>query len=243
MGAMTNLSTQTAVPGTSPGLTAYTTRPPGTERLPGVVVVHEAFGLEDVTRRQADHLASMGYVVIVPDLFSAGGARRCLRATFKALQSGQGRAFQDIAAARQWLLDRDDCTGQVGIVGFCMGGGFALLSAAPQHGFDASAVNYGMLPSTPDVLAGACPVVASYGGRDKGMAGAAEKLDVHLTRLGVEHDVKEYPNAGHSFLNDAETGPWYLRPVLKVMGAGPEPASAADAWRRIEAFFGAHLGR
>ena len=242
MGETVNLGAHTPVPGASPGLTAYTTRPPGTERLPGVVVVHEAFGLEDITRRQADHLASLGYVVIAPDLFTSGGARRCLKATFAALRSGHGRAFQDIAAARQWLLERDDTTDQVGIIGFCMGGAFALMSAAGR-GFDVSSVNYGFLPKTPDVLAGACPVVASYGGKDKALAGSAAKLEAQLTRLGVEHDVKEYPEAGHSFLNDAETGPWFVRPIFKVTGAGPEPASAADAWRRIEEFFARHLSR
>ena len=242
MGEMVILGVRTPVQGASPGLTAYTTRPPGTQRLPGVVVVHEAFGLQDVTRRQADHLASLGYVVIAPDLFTAGGALRCLKATFAALRSGQGRAFQDIAAARQWLLDRDDTTDKVAIIGFCMGGAFALMSAAGR-GFDASAVNYGFLPRTPDVLAGACPVVASYGGKDKALAGSAAKLEAQLTRLGVEHDVLEYPQAGHSFLNDAQTGPWFLRPVFKVTGAGPEPASAADAWRRIEEFFARHLSR
>ena len=242
MAEMVNLGARTPVRGASPGLTAYTTRPPGTERLPGVVVVHEAFGLQDVTRRQADHLASLGYVVIAPDLFTSGGARRCLKATFAALRSGHGRAFQDIAAARQWLLERDDTTDQVGIIGFCMGGAFALMSAAGR-GFDVSSVNYGLLPRTPDVLVGACPVVASYGGKDKALAGSAAKLEAELTRLGVEHDVKEYPQAGHAFLNDAETGPWFVRPILKVTGAGPEPASAADAWRRIEEFFARHLSR
>ena len=93
------------------------------------------------------------------------------------------------------------------------------------------------------MLVGACPVVASYGGKDKALAGSAAKLEAQLTRLGVEHDVKEYPQAGHAFLNDAETGPWFVRPILKVTGAGPEPASAADAWRRIEEFFARHLSR
>lgn len=242
MGEMVDLGGQTSVTGCSPGLTAYTTRPPGAVRLPGIIVIHEAFGLEDITRRQADRLARLGYVVVAPDLFSAGGGRRCLRATFQALRRGEGRAFSDIAAARQWLLDRDDTTERVGVIGFCMGGGFALLLAGGGD-FDVSAVNYGMLPSTPDVLAGACPIVGSYGGRDRALAGAAAKLEVQLTGLGVEHDIKEYPHAGHAFLNDEETGPWYVRPILKILHAGPEPRSAADAWRRIEEFFSRHLAR
>lgn len=238
-----DLSARSGAVGGSPHLTAYLVRPDGEGPHPSVVVVHEAFGLEDVTRRQADRLASMGDVVIAPDLFTEGGARKCLRATFQALSRGEGRAFQDISIARQWLLDQDDTTDEVGVIGFCMGGGFALMCAAPGHGFTVSAVNYGQLPSTPGVLAGACPIVGSYGGRDPSFPGAAAKLDHHLTRLGVEHDVKEYPRASHAFLNDEDTGPWFLRPVFKVFGIGPEPVSAADAWGRIETFFAAHLRR
>lgn len=242
-GITVDLSPWSAATGGSSGLTAYTVRPPGDEKVPGVVMLHEAFGLEDITRRQADLLADMGYAVVVPDLFAEGGARKCLKATFKALSSGQGRAFHDIAASRRWMLDRDDATGAIGVIGFCMGGSFALMSAAPDHGFNVSAVNYGQLPSSPDVLAGACPIVASYGGRDVSLKGAAAKLEKQLTRLGVEHSIKEYPKASHAFLNDEDTGPWFLRPILKVVGMGPEPESAADAWQRIEAFFGDHLRR
>jgi len=90
-------------------------------------------------------------------------------------------------------------------------------------------------------LVGACPIVGSYGKKDRTMPAMAPKLERALTTLGVEHDVKTYPNAGHSFLNDAPNGPAALRPLLKVLNFGPEPASAADAWRRIEAFFAEHL--
>ena len=70
----------------------------------------------------------------------------------------------------------------------------------------------------------------------------AAKLEASLTKAGVAHDVKEYPTAGHAFLNDAPVGPRALRPIMKaVTGMGPEPVAAADAWKRIEAFFAEHL--
>jgi carboxymethylenebutenolidase len=62
-----------------------------------------------------------------------------------------------------------------------------------------------------------------------------------LRAHGVPHDVEVYPAAGHAFLNDEPNGPRAFRPVVKLMHAGPEPQSAADAWRRIEAFFAEHL--
>ena len=244
IGDMVDLSTYSADTGGSPHLSGYAVRPPGdVRRLPGVVVIHELFGPDDVNKRSADRMAALGYSVILPDLFSEGGPRKCLKATFQALQSGHGRAYQDIAAARQWLLDRDDATGDVGIIGFCLGGGFALMCAAPRHGFSASAVNYGQLPRTPELLADACPIVASYGAKDPGNKEVPAKLEYHLTRLGVPHDVKQYPNAGHSFMNDDAIGPWWFRPLFKIGGVGPEPESAADAWQRIDAFFGEHLPR
>lgn len=121
-----------------------------------------------------------------------------------------------------------------------MGGGFALVLAG--RGYDAASVNYGQLPKDLTALEDACPIVASYGGKDRAARGAAARLKRELTAKGIPHDVKEYPEAGHSFLNDADNSPWWLRPVANlVLHAGPEPASAADAWARIEDFFATHL--
>jgi carboxymethylenebutenolidase len=235
-----DLTDSSARRGGSQPLRAYLATPAGEGPWPGVVVVHEAFGLEDVTRRQADRLAAAGYLTLAVDLFSAGGARKCLVSTMRAMRSGEGRAVTDVRTARGWLVDSPQCTGKVGVIGFCMGGGFALMMTGE---FDAAAPNYGQLPSDLDAaLAGSCPVVASFGGKDFTLRGAAAKLESALTRAGVVHDVKEYPAAGHAFLNDGPTGPRVLRPIMKVTGMGPEPTSAADAWRRIEEFFGTHLG-
>lgn len=228
--------------GGSAGLTGVLAVPEGAGPFPGVVLIHEAYGITDVMRRQVAHLASLGYLALMPDLYSQGGARRCLVATVRALRSGEGRAFVDIESAREFLTARDDSTGRVGVLGFCMGGGFALV-AASGHGFEVASSNYGMLPrDLDDDLRGACPIVGNYGARDGSLKGAAQKLEGALTRLGVPHDVKEYPSAGHSFLNDAESGPVFARLLTRrILGAGPEPVAAADAWRRIDAFFREHL--
>jgi carboxymethylenebutenolidase len=214
--------------------------PSGEGPWPGLVMIHEAFGLDEVMRGHAERLAGAGFLTLAVDLFSAGGPLRCLVATMSALMKGRGRALADIDTARQWLTASAHCTGKVGVIGFCMGGGFALLTAS--GGFDASAPNYGQVPRHAErALAGACPIVASYGGRDRTLKGAAAKLEKALTDLGVVHDVKEYPGAGHGFLNDAETGPRPLRPLLRVAGVGPDPEAAREAWPRIEAFLAEHL--
>ena len=242
MGDTVDLGPMAPTHGGSSTLTAYVAQPDGPGPWPGVVVVHEAFGLTDTMRRATDTVAAMGYLAIAPDLFTRGSMPRCLLATFRALSAGRGDAFGDLAAARAALLADRRCTGTVGVLGFCMGGGFALVLAG--RGYAASSVNYGRLPGDLDAaLEGACPIVASYGGRDRSLTGAADTLRDALERRGVPHDVKEYPEAGHSFLNDADDSPWFIRPVTgRFLHAGPEPASAADAWNRIEAFFAEHLG-
>lgn len=230
-----------SIPGatSAPHLRAYLAVPPtGEGPWPAVVVVHEALGLTDDIRQQADRLAAAGYLAVAPDLFTAGGALRCLRATFRAMLQGQGAAFGDLEAARRWLVERPDATGRVGVVGFCMGGGFALLAAT--RGFDVSAANYGAVPRNADeVLAGACPIVASYGKRDRMFRGAAAELEGVLTRLGVTHDVEEYPDAGHSFLNRHNLGPFSA--LEKVAGLNYHQPSAEDAWARILRFLDRHL--
>ncbi|HEV7191935.1 MAG TPA: dienelactone hydrolase family protein [Jatrophihabitantaceae bacterium] len=229
-----------AVPGGSERLRGYIARPEGGGPWPGVVVIHEAYGLDDVMRRQADRLAAAGYLALLPDLYSDGGALRCVLRTMRTLVAGRGKALVDIEAARQWLMQQGDCTGRVGIIGFCMGGGFALLTAGT--GFDVASANYALLPRDADAaFADSCPIVASYGAKEPGATRTARRLERQLSAHGVEHDVKVYSNAGHSFLNDAPTGPLLLRPLLKVAQFGPEPESAKDAWNRIEEFFAAHL--
>ncbi|AXJ08459.1 dienelactone hydrolase family protein [Arthrobacter sp. PM3] len=235
-----DLGRESAAAGGSPGLRGYLAAPAGEGPFPAVLMIHEMFGLNDITVRHADRLAAAGYLTLAIDLFSDGGARRCIVATMRALSAGEGRAFTDLATARDWLLASGRTTGKIGVIGFCMGGSFALLLATDR--FDASAVNYGRLPKDPDkALAGACPIVANFGGKDRSLAGGAAKLQSVLDRLGVENDVKEFPSAGHSFLNDAEAGPAALRPLFRVMGVGPDPASAPEAWQRIEDHFARYL--
>jgi carboxymethylenebutenolidase len=227
------------VPDVTVGTTAaYLAVPATPGPWPGVVVIHEAFGLNADIRRHADRLAGVGYLALAPDLLEGKSWLRCIRSMFRQITAGSGPAFELLDACRGWLAARSDCTGQTGVIGFCMGGGFALM-CAPREGYSAAAVNYGVVPSDAEnALSGSCPVVGSYGGRDMMGVSHPERLKAALTALGVPHDVKVYPDAGHGFMSPR---PAALAPLTALARLKYDKAAAEDAWQRIFAFFGTYL--
>jgi carboxymethylenebutenolidase len=215
--------------------------PDGAGPHPGVVVLHEAFGLNDDMRRICERFAREGYAALAPDLYSYSSAPKAVCLTRTMLDStGERGTLDRIEATRQALADRPDVDeARIGVIGFCMGGGFALLFAA-RGGVKVAGVNYGKVPKDRDRLAGVCPVVASYGGRDRMFRDDARRLERYLTDLGVPHDVKVYDDVGHSFMNK-ENGPSWMLRLPSPMQVGYSEPEAEDAWRRILSFFGEHL--
>jgi carboxymethylenebutenolidase len=210
--------------------------PDGQGPWPGVVVIHDSIGYGPDKQSINSHVAAAGYVALTPNMFARGGRARCITRVMRELLTKRGRALDDVLAARDHLLSLPECTGRVGIAGFCMGGGFALVMS--PKGFAASAPFYGTpLPrELSETLDGACPVVASLGSRDPLGVGAPTKLQRVLDQKGITNDVKTYPGVGHSFANKLPA-----QPLLRIIGFGYNEAATEDAWARVFTFFGEHL--
>lgn len=203
---------------------------------PGVVVIHDAIGYSRDKEAINDRVARAGYVALTPNMYSRGGRIRCITRVMRELMTQRGRALDDILAARDHLQAMPECSGRVGIAGFCMGGQFALVMS--PKGFGASAPFYGTpLPrNLSQTLEGACPVVASFGGRDPMGRGAPDRLREVTAAKQIAADIKVYSGAGHSFANTLPA-----QPLLRITGFGYDRAATDDAWNRVFAFFGEHL--
>jgi carboxymethylenebutenolidase len=198
--------------------------PEGEGPWPGVVVIHDAIGYgpdnESISRR----IAAAGYLALTPNLYSRGGSAGCITRVIRELLTQRGRALDDILAASDHLRAMPQCTGSVGIAGFCMGGQFALVMS--PKGFAASAPFYGTpLPRhLCATLEGACPVVASFGRRDPLGIGAPARLRKVVEDKGITADIKVYPDAGHSFANQLPG-----QQLLRITGFGYNEAATQDA--------------
>ncbi len=209
---------------------------------PLILSIHDAFGFSDDIGRIARRFAECGYAALAPALYDGAGAPvLCVVRTFRDLQARKGPAFDRIEAARAHAAALPEIDGdRLGITGFCMGGGFAIFFAA-RGGFKVCAPYYGDTPSSADELRDVCPVVAGFGALDEQFATQGERLERHLTELGVPHDVKIYPEVGHSYMNDFGDGAMAAIMRRTPMHAGYDAQAAEDSWRRMLEFFGKHL--
>lgn len=225
---------ETTLPG-EPPLPAFAVLPEGAAR--GVVVLHEIFGRAPEIDRVVERFGRAGYAAVAPDFFSAGSRPRCVRAVMRAAATGAGWPADRARDARRWLGERAGVPeARVGLIGFCLGGGFAL---AVGRGWGAVSANYGMVPPR-DVIEGLGPTIACYGMRDRAFRRQAEVLRRTLPALGVDHEVHTFPTVGHSFLTDGHhpVASFLSRPLLHVRY---DPGVAEEAWTRIFAFLDRHL--
>lgn len=169
---------------------------------------------------------------MAPDLYSGGAKALCIAQTVLDMVRGGRRTDTRIEQVRSWLAAHPDVGRSIGVIGFCMGGGFAM-TAAVRGEYGAASVNYGRVPRSVDEVRGTCPVVGTFAGNDRMFRDDAERLERFLTELGV--DVKVHPGVGHGFMND-HRGTLAGRLVRSY-----DEAAAEDAWERILVFFARHL--
>jgi carboxymethylenebutenolidase len=212
------------------GMRGYLARPAGAKgKLPGILVVHENRGLnphiEDITRR----LALDNFVAFAPDALAPLGGypgdEDKARELFPKLD--QAKTREDFVAAAAFLKARPECTGKIGVVGFCYGGGIANMLATRLPDLGAAVPFYGNQPAAEDVAKIKAPLLIHYAENDARINAGWPAYEAALKAANVPYAMYQYPGTQHGFNND--TTPRYDETAAKL------------AWSRTIEFFNKHL--
>ena len=213
-------------------LRGYLSRPVGAKGpLPGIIVIHEWWGLNDNIRRMTDRLAGEGYVALAVDLYHGRSAdtpddsRKLMMEVFH----GPDAAKDNLRQAYGFLHGHERAT-RTGVIGWCFGGGWSLQTALllPDK-LQAAVMYYGQPVTDVKTLATLrMPLIGFFGEEDQGITVAdVNAFAQALKQAGVDAEIHEYPGAGHAFANPS--------------GKNYRAEAAEDAWKRTVAFFKQHL--
>lgn len=205
--------------------------PSGKGPFPGIVVIHEWWGLNDWVKEQASKLADEGYAALAIDLYRAKVATTSDEAHEIMRGVPEDRAARDLHAAVEFLKAQANVKkDRIGSIGWCMGGGYSLDVALQEPALTATVINYGHLASDQDSLRKInASILGLFGGQDRGIPPEdVKKFEQSLKGLGKKVEIHIYPDAGHAFEN----------PNNK---AGYRAADAADAWKRTTDFLASTL--
>jgi carboxymethylenebutenolidase len=212
-------------------VSGHLARPAGSGPWPALVVIQEWWGLDQQTRSIADRFAGVGYLSFAPDLFHGelaqlGDGEKAMALT----QKYSPGAVAELQAVYDALKAHPDCSGKVGSVGFCFGGRMSLALGLARP-LDAVCTFYGggmqqLFDRLGDLKA---PMLGLFGDADQSIpVGTVEQFDKLLDRIGVEHEIKVYPNSGHAFFRDTDPNVY-------------RPEAAKDAWERVTKFLAKNL--
>ena len=210
-------------------VTGYHASPSVEGEYPGVILIHEWWGLNDNIRAMADKLAAQGYHALAVDLYGGQVATTPDQAKtiMQSVQEAQG--VDNLRQARTWLADVANA-GQIGVMGWCFGGGWALTAGLTQgEAIDAVVMYYGRVKTKPEeVKPLEAPVLGLFGAEDQGIPVAQVKeFEAALQRAGENATIHVYEGAGHAFANPS--------------GQNYQEQAAKDAWDKTLAFLAKHL--
>jgi carboxymethylenebutenolidase len=197
---------------------------------PGVVIIHEAYGLNDNIKHIAGRFAEQGYAALAVDLFGDRNKAVCMARYMTGMLIGsvQRYGIADLKASLTHLGAMPEVDpNRIGAIGFCMGGSFAIAWACTDSRLKAIAPYYAANPRPLEAVRRLCPVVGSYPEKDF-TTNAGRALDGALEQYQIAHDIKIYPGAGHSFFNEGDRRAY-------------NKAAAEDSWTRVLSFFATHL--
>ncbi|MSQ98488.1 MAG: dienelactone hydrolase family protein [Xanthomonadales bacterium] len=200
-------------------------------KLPGIIVVHENRGLNPHTEDVARRFALANFMAFAPDVLTSVGGYPGDDYKGGQLFSGidNAKKFEDIVASALWLKNREDCTGKIGVTGFCYGGGVSNQLAVRLGADLAAAVPYygGAAPAA-DAAKIKAAILVQHGALDTRLVEAWPEYDAALTAANVTHEGHIYPNAVHGFFNDATPERY-------------DEAAATEAWNRTIAWFNKYV--
>ena len=213
------------------GIKGYLARPAGSGPFPGIILIHEWWGLNDNIRKNADAFARRGYVALAVDLYNGEVATTSQQARQLAgsVSGNIEEAFANLKAAVSYLQDLNDVTDDhLASIGWCFGGGWSYQMAKNNLGVRASVVYYGRFNPADDLSIMRARILGNFGEEDRSISvDSVKEFRATLKTLSGDHEIYIYPNAGHAFANDDSRS--YNQ-------------EAADlAWKRTIAFLEKHV--
>ena len=209
---------------------AFFAAPKASGKYPGVILIHEIWGLVDHIKDVSTRLAQRGYVALAVDLFEGKTLTKLEDGRKLREQLTEEKILADLKGAHDYLKNRENVNPKhIGCIGFCMGGGLSLLLACRDPEIAAAVVFYGRNPSPIDQVKNlACPILCNYAGADLSiMEEDISLLKDTLTKYGKTFDIKIYPGVPHGFFNDTRDA--------------YRPEAAKDAWERVLRFYDKYL--
>lgn len=210
-------------------LMGYLAYPDDGEAHSAVVVLQEWWGLDDHIKDVANRFAEEGFVALAPDLYHGQVTTEPDEARKLVMELDMEEAVREIQAAIDYLQAQEYVSGpEVGVTGFCMGGGLALMTAIAEEDLGAAVAWYGRPLSPEQASEVQAPVLGLYGAEDGGIpVEGVEAMEAALTEAGVENEFHIYEGAPHAFFNDTRDS--YT------------PDAADDAWPRALEWFRTNL--